>query len=559
MKTLQLLDARGNPVKKAELKTEVARATVGGVRSPIAGYPGDGLNPSRLANILRAADAGNPVQYLELLETIEERDPHYVALLRNRRQAVVQLDFNVEAGSEDPEDQKRADMVREWLDRDELASELFDILDCIGKGYSFTEIIWENPGGVWTPRRLIRRDPRWFRFDRVDLETPVMLTDTGQEVPLPAMKFIFAAMPSKSGIPIRSGVGRLATWGWLFKAYTQRDWAIFTQTFGQPLRVGKFGPGASEADKNTLFTAVSNIAGDCAAIIPDSMIIDFIESKNVGSSTELYEKRSDWLDRQMSKAVLGQTATTDAETGGMGSGKEHRQVQEDIERADARMLSAILNRDLIQPWMQLNFGPLKVYPRLKIERPEPEDIVALSQAAKVAVDMGLKISARKTRERLGLDEPEDEDDVLVAPKPAPNPALGGPIDPAAADPTEPLAPESKIKRKPDEFKRVEALPGTEAALNAEGPSTARKSAPSGTELLTDRLAIEAGPAMEAMLVRIEAMMEAAGSLEELREMLLAAYPTLDVKDLSRVLAQAMIAGHVGGRMAVALESEDAGE
>ena len=123
------------------------------------------------------------------------------------------------------------------------------------------------------------------------------------------------------------------------RAGTQRDWAIFTQTYGQPLRIGKWAPGASEDDKETLFRAVANIAGDCAGIIPDTMSIDFVEAKNVGSAHQLYKERSDWLDQQISKAVLGQTATTDAVTGGLGSGREHREVQEDLERADARAVA----------------------------------------------------------------------------------------------------------------------------------------------------------------------------------------------------------------------------
>lgn len=59
------LDRRGKPVQRAVLKQEVSAPTLGGVRSPISGSPGDGLNPLRLASILRAADAGDPVRYLE--------------------------------------------------------------------------------------------------------------------------------------------------------------------------------------------------------------------------------------------------------------------------------------------------------------------------------------------------------------------------------------------------------------------------------------------------------------------------------------------------------------
>lgn len=545
MKTAQLLDARGVPVTKAVLKTEVSRATVGGVRSPMTGYPADGMNPSRLANILREADGGDAIRYLELAETIEERDAHYLGVLGTRRRAVSQMPFTVEAGDDTPEAETHAEMVRNWLKRDELTDEVFDILDCIGKGYSLTEILWDTSEGQWMPTRLEYRDPRWFRFDRIDLKTPLMLDENGVEQPLPAFKFIFAQIKAKSGITLRSGLARVATWGWMFKAYTQRDWAIFTQTYGQPLRLGKFGPEASEKDKDTLFTAVSNIAGDCAAIIPESMTIEFIENKTVGASSDLYLRRVDHLDQQISKAVLGQTATTDAVTGGLGSGKEHREVQKSIQTADARALAAIINRDLIRPWMQLNFGPLKVYPRLKIEEPEKEDLVALSTAIGGLVDRGLEVDQGEMRDKFGLSDPKPGAKLLRP--------TGG-----AAPGTAPTPPVSEFKRVSGEFKRVEPVPGTETALNAEGPSTARKTASSEIDPLVDELAEKAAPTIEAMLTRIEAMMEAAGSLEELRAMLLEAYPEIDVKDLAGVLAEAMMAGHAGGRAAAEAESEAAG-
>jgi phage gp29-like protein len=46
--------------------------------------------------------------------------------------------------------------------RDELQDELFDMLDAIGKGVSFTEIVWDTSEGQWRPARLEWRDPRWF-------------------------------------------------------------------------------------------------------------------------------------------------------------------------------------------------------------------------------------------------------------------------------------------------------------------------------------------------------------------------------------------------------------
>lgn len=537
----QLLDQWGNPVLRTVLTEEVAAPTIGGVRSPLTGYPADGLTPDRLATILREADAGDPVRYLELAETIEERDPHYLAVLGTRRRAVSQLDITVEAASDSEEDIARADIVRDWLKRDEMQSEIFDILDCLGKGFSATEIIWGWDGQRYWPERLERRDPRHFRFDRADLTTPRMVTDDGQDVPLSAFKFIWATMPAKSGLPLRSGLARVASWGWMFKAYTQRDWAIFTQTYGQPLRIGKYSKDANEQERDTLFRAVANIAGDCAAIIPEGMVIDFVETGNLTASSDLYRDRADWLDQQISKAVLGQTATTDAVTGGLGSGKEHRQVQEDIERADARALSAILNRQLIRPWMELNFGHLSGYPRLVIARAEPEDVQALAGALAQLVPLGLRVSASEIYARLGLKEPAAGEAVL-APQSLHTP-------PGAPQP-DPLDGNRPVKRISGDFKRGGDAGRVLTALQAEGPPAAKSDGASESDdpvaILADRLAQDARPLIGAMVDRIEAMVAAAGSLEELREMLLAGFPDLSSDELAALFGQAFLAAHLGG-------------
>lgn len=541
MKSPVLLDAYGKPIERKALTQEVASATLGGVRSPITGYPGDGLTPARLASILREADVGDPLRYLELAEVIEERDLHYLGVLGTRRRAVSQIEVTVKAASDDPEHEKHAQLVRNWLERDELQEELFDILDAVGKGYSLTEVTYDHSEGQYLPR-LDRRDPRWFRFDRRDLTTPLLLDEGGAEAPLAPGKFIFARLQAKSGLPIRSGLARAAMWAYLFKMYTQRDWAIFSQTYGQPVRVGKFGPTASPEDKATLFRAVANIAGDMAAIIPESMMIEFIESGNVGAGHSMYKERADWLDMQISKAVLGQTATTDAVTGGLGSGKEHGDVRSDIKRADARALAAVLNRDLIRVWVQLEFGPQTAYPQLKIEEEEQEDLKAFAEALGPMVDRGLEVDQGEIRSRFSLPEPKAGAKLL---RPASSGAPQTPADPA----------KSFFKHESGVFKRGKASPGTQAALQEEGPPAGKISGGSAVDRLTDRMEGEAAPAMEAMLTRIEAMLEAAGSLEELRAMLLEGFPDSASDGLAELLAMGLLAGNLAGRVTVEAEAE----
>ncbi len=540
-----ILDAWGRPIIAAALTKEVAQPRIGSARTPAAGYPADGLTPPRLANILRAADMGEPRQFLELAEAIEERDPHYLGVIGTRRRSVSQLEITVEAGSDDPEDEAIAQMVRDWVERDELAGELFNILDCLSKGYSGTEVVYETSESQYIPR-LIWRDPRSFKFDKSDLATPMLIGDYGQLKPLDPGHFIWANIPAKSGLALRSGLARVAAWGWMFKAYTQRDWAIFTQTYGQPVRLGKYGAGASDQDKQTLFAAVANIAGDCAAIIPESMAIEFVEAGNVGAAHQLYKERADWIDQQISKAVLGQTSTTDAVVGGLGSGKEHREVQKDIETADAKALAAILNRDLVRVWVQLEYGPRKRYPRIKISREDEEDLKAFADAVGPMIDRGLEVDQADVRTRFGLPEPKAGAKLMSARAAAP------PVPPDQAS-------SSDFKRVSGEIKRVQPSPGTETAPQAEGHLAGKSGGlsvpPSPPEVQTDQLASGASPSIAAILAKLDEMTAAATSFDELRQMALEAFPGIPVDDLVHIMALGFAAADLAGRVASAEESQ----
>src|SRR3546814_12737192 len=108
-----------------------------------------------------------------------------------------------------------------------------------------------------------------------DWSSDVCSSDLTGPQPLTALKFIIHTHKAKSGLPIRGGLARVAAWAWMFKNFTLKDWVVFCETFGQPLRVGRYGPEASQKDRDVLFAAVANIASDCAAIIPKGMEIEF--------------------------------------------------------------------------------------------------------------------------------------------------------------------------------------------------------------------------------------------------------------------------------------------
>lgn len=416
---IRILGPDGRPVRERELTREAGRPALTGVRRTWRHESvASGLTPQRLAAILRAAAEGDHQNgdYLTLAEEMEERDPHYAAVLGVRKRAVSGLDPAVEAATDDARDVELADAVRELVRKPEFAGLLEDCLDALGKGYSAVEIIWDRSGPLWSPARYEWRDPRFFVFDRADGRTLRLLdeADSYRGIELAPYKWIVHAPRLKAGIPIRGGLARLAAAACMVKAYTVTDWTAFAEVFGMPLRLGRYGEQAGEDDIRKLITAVANLGTDAAAAIPDSMRIEFIEAGNRQGGAELFQRLAEYLDKQVSKAVLGQTMTTD-DGSSHSQAKVHDEVRGDILRSDARQLENTLNRDLVRPFIDLNHGRREHYPRLMLPVEKPQDIKLLSETLAKLVPLGLRVESSVIRDKLGLPDPENGAEILTAP------------------------------------------------------------------------------------------------------------------------------------------------
>ncbi len=414
-----LLDHRGRPVDRRLLAGERAGPSATGARSILAAHPASGLEPERLAALLREAETpGGAAAYLELAEAMEERDLHYLGVLQTRKRQVAQIGVAVEPASDRADDVADADLAREFFAREALEDELFDVLDAVGKGFSATEIVWETSERQWMPLRLEPRLPQWFDFDRESGTRLVRRDDAGESgwAELEPWKFVVHRAGAKSGLPIRGGLARAAAWAWLFKTLAVKDWVRFAEAYGQPLRLGRFGPNASDEDRRVLYRAVANIAGDAAAIVPEGMDIEFVADPAARGRSEIYRDLVAYVDAQLSVAVLGQTLTTqEGSSGSYALGQVHDLVRRDIERADARQLAATLRRDLVVPVVALNRGPRRAYPKVVVERQAATDAALLSQTLERLVPLGLRVRADEVRARLGLAAAGREDEILAPP------------------------------------------------------------------------------------------------------------------------------------------------
>tara|TARA_R110002124_G_scaffold284368_1_gene461519 strand:- start:35029 stop:36633 length:1605 start_codon:yes stop_codon:yes gene_type:complete len=411
---MALLDHNGRPMRPsaATLTTPMAAPTTDSLHSVWSETVLAGLNPSGLANILKQAANGYPDRFLVLAEEMEERDLHYASVLSTRKLAITGVEPIVVPASKDAKDQAIAEAVKEIVQHPVFVDDyMADLLDALGKGYSVVETGWDRSGKSWHPARFEWRDPRHFVIDRVDGRTLRYKTAgkiEGED--LPPYLFSIHAPKRKSGLPIRGGLARMAAWAFLFKSYTLKDWMAFLEVYGMPLRVGKYGRGSSEDDRRVLLKAVRDLSSDAAAIIPAEMTIDFIEAGG-GTGNAVFSSKAEYLDRQISKGILGQTMTAD-DGASLSQAKVHENVRHDIARADARQIAVTINRDLVRPYVDLNWGPQDHYPTVIIPITESDDIKVLAEVVTAAVALGVQIDANEFRERIGFGAPDDDAPVL---------------------------------------------------------------------------------------------------------------------------------------------------
>lgn len=557
----QLLDHRGQPVDTSALKKVIAEPSLMSVRSILSGHPADGLTPQRLASILRGAETGDIRSYLELAEQMEEKQTQYLSVLGTRKLAVTQLEITVEAAEDNPAGQEHADLIRNWLKRDELQDELLDLLDAIGKGRSHTEIIWDTSANQWMPRCLEFRDPKWFTTEIVDGRTPMIWADDGQRVPLPPYKFIVHDHKAKSGLPIRGGLARPVAWVYLFQNYTLKDWVAFAEIYGLPLRIGKYDNGETMENIRLLMQAVANVGSDAAAVIPRSMEIEFVDGgEGRGGSADIFSGLCAYLDRQISKLVLGQTATTDADTGGLGSGAEHGEVRDDIKLADGKRVGSSINQQLVRPIIDLNYGPQPLgYPRVSLGMAETVDVTAFSTAVSLLVPQGLKVKQAEVRAKMGLSDPEAGDEIMEPPATPPPPEPG-------ADPTDPTAPPKKPPQAAGSpapsggaGQRAVAATGLLRALIAasgDPPAESTKSIFQGDAI--DLAVAHDLDGWEAMmspaLDALDALAASCSSLDELRQRLPEALADFKPDALADLIARGSFAARLAGLSGGALSS-----
>lgn len=507
-------------------RPDVTEIAVAQVTDKYSEYPSNGLTPVKLAQILQEADAGDVLRQMELFEEMEEKDPHLFSQLQTRKNAVTGLDFEIIPFSDDPRDKEIADFIEEQINGIESFEDVeTDLLDAIGKGFAVSEIMWGYDDGHIVVKEIKSRHQKRFFWDSIDDSFKVRTKDAPEGVLLPGNKFIVHKYKARSGHTSRAGILRVVSWMYLFKNYDLKDWVSFAEVYGLPLRLGKYAPGASEADKLALMQALIQIGADAAGIIPDGTTIDFINTEKT-SSSDLYERLARYCDEQISKAVLGQTLTSDSGGGSYAQSKTHNDVRHDLTVADCKALASTLRRDLIRPLCIFNFGEDKRVPHIRFDCEESEDLTQTATILGTLIEKtGLRVPTSFIYKKFSIPEPEADEEIAT-----PRFQNAG----AGLLPFKNATSEAQIALKAGDEGRI----GTQQHIDRLASAAVKKGAGS----------------FKRAFAPVLKMIENASDLEELRAMMeddkavAELYAAMDVSEVEELLQKVMLYADLEGRV-----------
>lgn len=530
-KMANLVGPDGKPIS-SKAKPDYNQIAVVSIRDRWTSYPSQGLTPEKLARIFREADEGDVNRQMELFEEMEGKDTHLFSEMQKRKQAVLGLDYEIMPYSDSPIDKKAAQLVRDAMEFEGLEDALLDILDAIGKGFSVTEIMWMLKNSQVMVNKLEYVLPKRITFPYHAPNDYYLITDeASMGIPLPENKFIIHRHKAKSGHPSGAGIIRVCAWMYLFKNYSIKDWVIFAEVYGMPLRLGKYDTSSSQADKDALIQAVMQLGTDAAGIISKSTEIEFVNAMKT-SDSNIHEALASFCNREMSKAILGQTLTTEVgSTGSYAASQTHNEVRRDLTKADAKALAETLRRYLFHPLVRFNLGDEPNLPWMKYDLSEPEDQEKSAKIYSILIkDINLPVGKKHVYEKFGIPEPEAGEEIL---------------QPVQSQPGEnPLPLKMSFKDGQEYFLRqVRAQMHAHKAVNP----MASPNPQDEVDALADRAAALAAQVMQSLLQTVRDLVESGASLEEIQEQLPQLYQEMDISELQDLIARALFVADLYGR------------
>lgn len=539
----------------------------------------------RAKNAIRALEQGQFMLGAQLADAML-RDDRVSGCLLTRTDAITSFPRKLEASKADKGETVATEVTEKFcqLFPDAALSEMNRWGRMMGLGLG--QLVWTFADGRWDFRLKVWH-PQFISW-RQDTRSYWVSTEEGQVQVTPGDGQWVLFTPYGFERAWMSALIRSLYIPWLVRQFGLRDWARWSEVYGNTIKKAYIPVAAEKDDKEKFVDQISRLATESTVVMPRTA-----GGKDDGFDLELMEATStgyDGFDRLLNKAeaaiavrILGQNLSTEVKGGSFAAAAVHGSVRHDILAGDALGLSECLGEQALKPWAQINHGNADLAPSLSWNTDPPEDmkssgeaLSALGTAMKTLTDSGMPVDSGKLAERFDIPLREDATDEekrangqiydyhlktpgLVTVNEA-RKRIGLPPLPDGDKPIEQVAPPEMTPPNGQPPKPGEAPNGKQPPAPGEKPF-AQASLLAGSKAdpliagqvaadqLADHAAKDGAKAVRPGLVELLAAIDAAkGDFEDLRRRLQAV--VLDPEELAIVLEKAMVLAELNGRLSV---------
>ncbi len=383
-------------------------------------HPSVGLTPQRALAYLHAADAGQPHKQFELYAEMLQKWPRLAAVARTRRLALSGLDWEITAAHRSGDTAERRRLAQEASDYctralhevERFRDALDHLSSAVGFGLAVAELVWEQGrlvDVVPVPSGRLLADPHEPWRLRVLTEEEPSLGVPLDEHP---WKWVVHQPDPTPGRYFEGGLLRASVLLYLAQNLSLKDWLVYSQIAGMPMRVAQFEPGTPEDDQRALLKMLEGLGTEAAAVFGKNIDLRFEQPARGGAQP--YEPLQEYCNTEVTILWLGQHLTTEIGTAGSRAAAEvHDRVREDLLVDDIVDEGQTLRRDLLTPLVRARFGPEARVPRFRRTLSQAVDTRELAETLSVAVNqLGLRVSQGWVHEALGIPQPGENETVL---------------------------------------------------------------------------------------------------------------------------------------------------
>lgn len=340
----------------------------------------------------------------EILESLSA-DPHLMSQIQTRKAGTLDMEFEFQPGSdkgqeEDAASKKLCEAFSEDLHNINLRETISQILDAVLYGFTAVEIIWKHEGGMVRIAGLNSLPARWFGFNKDNEPRFISINSMIEGEPVPPLKMVFARHFPTYDNPFGIRLLSRCFWPVYFKRGGMKFWSKFAEKYAGMFLLGKY---QNEGAAKDMLKQLTNMVQSAVAVVPYGSEVEVIQG-NVAGSADVYERFCKAMDSEISKAILGQTLTTEAgDKGSYSLGQVHENVMKSYQQSDQALVKTFFD-DLAWAYAQVNNSTAKS-PVFSWIPPEDEK-KTLAERDQILSNIGVSFSKEYFQNKYGFS-PED--------------------------------------------------------------------------------------------------------------------------------------------------------